>query len=74
MRNLKTRLNFYEENCCLFYFQRLHVSVYIAHVVEWMRVFPKEQLLFLRTEDWHYHKQTDMLQNIFKFLDIGMYN
>ncbi|XP_072030892.1 carbohydrate sulfotransferase 15-like [Amphiura filiformis] len=51
-------------------FPRLHISVYIAHIQEWLRVFPKEQILTLRTEDWHYHEETNLLQDVFKFLDI----
>ncbi|XP_072030891.1 carbohydrate sulfotransferase 15-like isoform X2 [Amphiura filiformis] len=49
---------------------RLGISVYIAHIREWLRVFPKDQVLILRTEDWHYHEDTNLLQDVFKFLDI----
>ncbi|XP_072030176.1 carbohydrate sulfotransferase 15-like [Amphiura filiformis] len=51
-------------------FPRLHISVYIAHIQEWLRVFPKDQILILRTEDWHNHEEINLLQDVFKFLDI----
>ncbi|XP_072030896.1 carbohydrate sulfotransferase 15-like [Amphiura filiformis] len=64
-RSLKTCAN-----VCGRDFPRLHISVYIAHIQEWLRVFPKDQILILRTDDWHYHEETNLLQDVFKFLDI----
>ncbi|XP_072028760.1 carbohydrate sulfotransferase 15-like [Amphiura filiformis] len=52
------------------YYPRLHISVYIAHVREWLRLYPREQVLIIRTEDWHDHAKNDMLQQIYKFLEI----
>ncbi|XP_072039731.1 carbohydrate sulfotransferase 15-like [Amphiura filiformis] len=52
------------------YYPRIQVSVYIAHVREWLRLYPREQFLVLRTEDWHDHANNSMFQEIFKFLEI----
>ena len=55
------------------FLQRLHISVYIAHIQEWLRVFPREQVMILRTEDWHQHEDNDILKQIYTFLEIGKF-
>lgn len=30
---------------------RLHISIYYAHLLKWMLIFPREQFLFIRLED-----------------------
>ncbi|XP_072051613.1 carbohydrate sulfotransferase 15-like [Amphiura filiformis] len=60
----------YRECATRYYYPRIHVSVYIAHVREWLRLYPREQFLVLRNEDWHDHANNSILQTIFKFLEI----
>ena len=38
-----------------------------------MRLYPKEQIFIMRTEDWHYHEETNLMQDVFEFLDISKY-
>ncbi|XP_052276803.1 carbohydrate sulfotransferase 15-like isoform X2 [Dreissena polymorpha] len=46
-------------------------SFYIVHLLEWLKVFPREQILIFRNEDY----TVDMmgtLTDIFRFLDVGV--
>ncbi|XP_061187368.1 uncharacterized protein LOC133195519 [Saccostrea echinata] len=45
----------------------LTASLYFIHLQEWLDVFPREQLLVLRTEDYHENMKYSLLQ-LFSFL------
>ncbi|XP_053404910.1 carbohydrate sulfotransferase 15-like [Mercenaria mercenaria] len=48
---------------------RLRMGIYDIHVSDWLRIFPRKQLLIVRTED--YKKNTSVvLQRVFEHLDI----
>ncbi|XP_033738428.1 carbohydrate sulfotransferase 15-like [Pecten maximus] len=46
---------------------RIHIGFYSEHVKQWLRVFPRKQILFLRTEDYSADVSSHMSQ-IFNFL------
>ncbi|XP_072040798.1 carbohydrate sulfotransferase 15-like [Amphiura filiformis] len=57
----------------LSYYPRIQVSVYISHIREWLRVYPRKrkQVLILRTEDWHNRLKLHLLPKVFTFLEIN---
>ncbi|KAK3606996.1 hypothetical protein CHS0354_011864 [Potamilus streckersoni] len=66
----------YSEKSCVYNFTidtfkgRLRTGLYVMHIMDWLRVFPRDQVLFIRTEEY----EIDIpytLKRIFKFLDIG---
>ncbi|KAL3846986.1 hypothetical protein ACJMK2_017926 [Sinanodonta woodiana] len=66
----------YSEKSCVYNFTidtfkgRLRTGLYIMHIRDWLKVFPRDQVLFIRTEE--YEKDIPYtLKRIFKFLDIG---
>ena len=64
---------FYKKNIFAFFsLQRIHVSIYVAYLREWLRVFPRDQFFILTTEDWVHRTDPDVLPKVHKFLDIGM--
>ncbi|XP_072040232.1 carbohydrate sulfotransferase 15-like [Amphiura filiformis] len=44
-------------------------SIYIGVIADWRRVF-KDQMLIIRTEDWHRHKEFNILPKVFRFLGV----
>ncbi|XP_060073987.1 uncharacterized protein LOC132553732 [Ylistrum balloti] len=47
----------------------LHASLYYLHLTEWLKVFPRKQILLLTTEE--YHKDTaGTLRTVFRHLDL----
>ena len=48
---------------------RLHVSIYYAHILKWMLVFPKKQFLFLRLEDMSRDPES-ILRSVWEFLEL----
>ncbi|PIK54775.1 putative carbohydrate sulfotransferase 15 [Apostichopus japonicus] len=56
--------------CASNYYQpRLQVGMYSVHIREWMKRFPPEQILVLRTEEWA-RQPTLELQKVYKFLNL----
>ena len=48
---------------------RLHIGVYFIHLKEWYRVFPKDQIVILRLEDYSQHR-TQTLLELYDFLGL----
>ncbi|OWF40119.1 carbohydrate sulfotransferase 15-like [Mizuhopecten yessoensis] len=48
---------------------RLHVSIYSVFLREWLKVFPRKQILIMRSEDYS-RNMSSYLKNIFRFLDV----
>ena len=48
---------------------RLGLSIYYLHVVKWFSVFPRSQILLIRTEDLSAHPSTTMNQ-VWSFIDV----
>ena len=48
---------------------RLHVGLYFIYLLDWFRVFPRDQLLILRLEDYTYHRAQSAIK-IYDFLDL----
>ncbi|XP_021340126.1 carbohydrate sulfotransferase 15-like [Mizuhopecten yessoensis] len=46
---------------------RIHIGFYSEYVLEWLRVFPRDQILFLRTEDYS-ADLSGHLAKVFSFL------
>lgn len=47
----------------------IYTSFYIVHILEWLKVFPREQLLIFRNEDYK-REMKGTLSEIFKFLNV----
>ena len=46
--------------------------MYYVYLQEWLKVFPKKQILVLKTEEWS--SDTDnVLQEVAQFLNLGEY-
>ncbi len=45
-------------------------SIYVVHVRDWLSVFPRDQFLFLETEEAR-HRPDDILQSLMGFLETG---
>ena len=50
---------------------RLNFACYPVYLREWLRVFPRESFLFLKTEEYAEDMKTTLNQ-VFKFLDLGI--
>ncbi|XP_038053382.1 carbohydrate sulfotransferase 15-like [Patiria miniata] len=48
------------------------VGIYMIYVRDWLRRFPVEQVLFLRSDDWFKGQKPDMLLKTYHFLDIDV--
>ena len=48
----------------------IFTSFYIVHLLEWLKVFPREQILIFRNEDYTVDIK-GTLTEIFRFLDVG---
>ena len=48
------------------------VSMYDIYIEDWLNVFPREQFLFLRSEDY-FNDRISVIREILQFLDIGNY-
>ena len=48
----------------------LTMGLYSVYVEEWLRVFPRKQLYFLKFEEFIHNRQK-YLQQIFRFLGLG---
>ncbi|KAJ8045542.1 Carbohydrate sulfotransferase 15 [Holothuria leucospilota] len=67
----------YSENACLYWKESdtdrsfsLKVGMFSAFLRHWLEVFPREQFLILRMEEW-IQNCTGTLERIFKFLDLN---
>ncbi|XP_072019378.1 carbohydrate sulfotransferase 15-like [Amphiura filiformis] len=49
--------------------KRLFKGYYSLFVPDWLKAFPRDQVMFIRMEDWH-SECTTMLPNIYQFLDL----
>ena len=49
--------------------ERMRLSFYAIHLAEWVRVFPRENLMFLRLEEL-YGDKIRTLNRVLKFLDL----
>ena len=52
--------------------QRLYIGLYSVYISDWLKVFPRDQLMFLRLEDWH-SGCTEILPTVFNFLGLGKF-
>ena len=58
----------------LLYFQaRITLGFYATFLQDWFQVFPREQFLILRTEDFA-NATLDIMYKVFKFLDLRKLN
>ncbi|XP_033754792.1 carbohydrate sulfotransferase 15-like [Pecten maximus] len=48
---------------------RIHVSIYSVFLKEWLKVFPRKQILIIRSEDYSYNISS-YLKRIFHFLGV----
>ncbi len=48
----------------------LRASLYSVFIRDWLSVFPRDQLLVIRGEDY-YANRADTMQKLFKFLDLA---
>ncbi|MGB3514430.1 MAG: tetratricopeptide repeat protein [Microcoleaceae cyanobacterium] len=78
-RSFETAINYELENLQNFSSNDSHqnlyylpVGVYIKFLQKWMAIFPKEQFLILKTEDFNANPANTMKQ-VFKFLDLPDY-
>ena len=84
-RSLETAINYELEilqnfrnssNFCLNHWQQnlyyLAPGVYIKFLEKWMTIFPKEQFLILKTEEFNINP-VNVMQHILKFLDLPDY-
>ena len=46
------------------------MGLYSVFVRDWLKVFPRDQLMFIRVEDWHYECSI-ILPTVFAFLGLG---
>ncbi|XP_072037396.1 carbohydrate sulfotransferase 15-like [Amphiura filiformis] len=49
---------------------RLNIGLYSVYVRDWLNVFPRDQLMFLRLEDWHY-MCPEILPKVYAFLELA---
>ncbi|ELU18071.1 hypothetical protein CAPTEDRAFT_107906 [Capitella teleta] len=45
-------------------------SLYSVYLEDWLKVFPKEQVLVLKAEDYYFDRRSS-LEQVFKFLELG---
>ena len=55
----------------LFIIQSALVGLYIIYVRDWLRRFPTDQVLFLRSDGWFEGQKQNILLKTYHFLDIG---
>ena len=46
-------------------------SVYHVFIEDWLKVFPREQFLFIKSEEY-FRNRTAVILDIMKFLEMGM--
>lgn len=56
-----------------FHYSYLDRGLYLEQILEWMKIFPKEQFLFIKNEDLE-NNIDKTLNDIFKFLNLKPYN
>ena len=44
-------------------------SLYALYIRDWLEIFPREQFLFIKSEDY-YSSRSEILQEVFEFLNI----
>ncbi|XP_072026446.1 carbohydrate sulfotransferase 15-like [Amphiura filiformis] len=49
---------------------RLNIGLYSVYVRDWLKVFPRDQLMFLRLEDWH-DMCPEILPKVYTFLELA---
>jgi len=54
----------------LFVQVRLRIGMYYPFLADWLRVFPKEQVLVIRYEDY-VAKPSEIINNVCKFLNVS---
>ncbi|CAG2197783.1 CHST15 [Mytilus edulis] len=59
----------YDRKHIAMYKARIHVGFYAVYLKEWLKLFPKEQILVLKTEDYAENIK-GTLKQIFKFLQL----
>ena len=52
---------------------RIMVGMYSVWLKRWLEVFPRDQILILRNEDYSADTATHLVQ-VFRFLELGEYN
>ncbi|XP_071825393.1 carbohydrate sulfotransferase 15-like isoform X2 [Apostichopus japonicus] len=51
------------------YLSRVRVSLYIVPLLDWLRVYPREQLYIIKLEEWH-QQCNRILAEVYHFLEI----
>ena len=51
---------------------RIYIGMYYIYLQQWLNVFPKQQILVLKTEEYS-SNTANVLQQIAQFLNIGEY-
>ena len=49
---------------------RLRVGLYSLHIEHWLKAFPKDQLLFIRLEDWSRNRTRILNERVFPLLGL----
>ena len=49
---------------------RLRIGLYSLHIEHWLKAFPKDQLLFIRLEDWSKNRTRILNEHVFPLLDL----
>ena len=45
-------------------------SLYVIYIQDWMKVYPSKQMLLIKSEDFD-KNTTDVMNDVFSFLDLG---
>ena len=51
----------------------MHIGIYFVYLQEWYSVFPRDQVLILRLEDYTENRGEHM-RILYDFLTLGMFN
>ena len=49
---------------------RMRTSIYVIYIKKWLEVFPKQNFLFLKTEDYSRNTKGTLYNEVFSFLDL----
>ena len=49
---------------------RLRIGLYSLHIQNWLNAFPKDQLLFIRLEDWSKNRTRILNEHVFPLLGL----
>ncbi len=50
---------------------RMQAGLYYIYLLDWLKIFPHNQLLVLRAEDYRW-STAEQLKSVFHFLGLGM--